>query len=322
MTFEMEKEKAITQDEIAAAFSFTVFDSEAQKLKFEDIFTGWKELRKNESRSSYTSSDRSSATTAPATRQKKKVLIIFIRHFFCGNCQEYLRELAAHPLMRPENLEQENLQISIVGCGTPSLIASYRAITNIPESWLVYADPSTELYKLLGMHRTLSMGTRRPQYIRRSLTGNMLRSVWQGVKRIREGDVLEAGSWDVNGGEFLFEQVDDGSDWKISWCYKMTNSRDHTEAQDLLRAIGLTTKPEAGAVPPRLTQHQRTKSSPMVLENLVTTNSKDKLDPLSQVKRTDSFRRSLSLRRQSWMNKNGGLGRVISLRAPRQAIAA
>lgn len=312
----MGEEKLISQAEMAAILDHTVRDSEQWRLKFRDVFMG------REKPGSITSSERSSTECNSQKEQSHRVLVIFIRHFFCGNCQEYLRELAAHPSLNSANLEQHNLRVTIIGCGLPSLIASYRTMTGIPDSWQVYADPSTELYRSLGMHRTLSMGTRRPQYIRRSLTGNMLRSVWQGVRRIPEGDVLGAGSWDVNGGEFLFEHAEQEDSWKISWCHKMTNSRDHTEVEDLVSIAGLKSESKSDTIPPKLTQHHRTKSSPMVLENRQPNGSTEKLDPVLQVKRQDSFRRSLSLRRQSWMGKNGGLGRVMSLRAPRQAIAA
>lgn len=317
----MVEEKTSTRAEVDAAFIHTVYDSRGQKLKFRDAFTLDTALSKTLSQNSFTSCSSKSSKNGQLEflrEPRSRVLALFVRHFFCGNCQEYLRELVAHPSMSAANLEQQNMRIVIIGCGAPSLITSYRTICNIPASWQVFADPPTETYKTLGMHRTLSMGTRRPQYIRRSLTGNALRSIWQGVRRIPEGDVLEAGSWDINGGEFLFEQMDEENGWEVSWCHRMTNSRDHTEVEDLLTAVGLGPK----AAPATLAKHSRTISSPMVLQNCEDTGPCEKLDPVSQLKRTNSFRRSLSLRRQSWMGKNGGLGRVMSLRAPRQAMAA
>ena len=102
---------------------------------------------------------------------EKRILIIFIRHFFCGNCQEYVRRLSAtdspfHPSHKSTattwtiNFSKPATRILptviVIGPGQPSLIASYKALTQCPFD--IYADPSTRLYSLLGMHRTLSIG--------------------------------------------------------------------------------------------------------------------------------------------------------------------
>ncbi|KAF2451875.1 hypothetical protein P171DRAFT_426312 [Karstenula rhodostoma CBS 690.94] len=67
-------------------------------------------------------------------------LIIFIRHFFCGNCQEYLRELSAS--ITPESLLAlpEPTFITVVGCGRPELIDMYAQTTQCP--FPIYADPT------------------------------------------------------------------------------------------------------------------------------------------------------------------------------------
>ena len=55
---------------------------------------------------------------------------------------------------------------------------------------------------------------------------------------------MQAGDLSVNGGEFLFWR--DGpigpkvsGEWKVGWCHRMRNSRDHTEVEELKRHIGL-----------------------------------------------------------------------------------
>ncbi|KAJ9624621.1 hypothetical protein H2204_010803, partial [Knufia peltigerae] len=158
--------------------------------------------------------DDKAATTA------NNVLVVFIRHFFCGNCQEYIRRLSSpaspfHPTRRRVHLDFSKPSthpppsVVVIGPGSPSLLSSYAALTQC--AYPVYADPSTQLYDMLGMHKTLSMGGKQPEYIQHNLVSGAVKSAWQIVKRVGNGDALDGGDWYVNGGEFLFVYRDGGS---------------------------------------------------------------------------------------------------------------
>lgn len=135
----------------------------------------------------------------------RRVLIIFVRHFFCGNCQEYLRSLSAS--ITAESLLQLPIPtfIAVVGCGDPALIDMYASETACP--FPIYADPTRKLYQELGMIKTLALGAR-PAYMNKSILKSSLDSIVQGVKQIKNGLVLKAGDQRQIGGEFLFEPVD------------------------------------------------------------------------------------------------------------------
>ncbi|KIW67947.1 hypothetical protein PV04_03926 [Phialophora macrospora] len=233
---------------LKAAFEHDIYSSSGNPLKFGSLFYD--------------------CDVYPA---EKKILLIFIRHFFCGNCQEYVRRLSAadspfHPSLKststtwttnfskPANRTLPS--VIIIGPGQPSLISSYKSLTQCPFD--IYADPSTQLYNILGMHRTLAMGNKAPGYIEHSLLGGAVKSAWQIVRRFGSGDAMAGGDWDVNGGEFLFtrpgtrsrsgsrspsrsrsrsmsasSQASSNLDWTVTWCHRMINSRDHTELIDL-----------------------------------------------------------------------------------------
>lgn len=93
----------------------------------------------------------------------------------------------------------------------------------------IYADPSRKIFDLLGMTKTLALGSK-PGYMRRSLLVNSLLSILQGIKSgsaaMKGGDIKQVG------GEFLF---DDG---KVVWCHRMKNTRDHTEVPELKHVLG------------------------------------------------------------------------------------
>ncbi|KAL9108208.1 MAG: hypothetical protein Q9227_006945 [Pyrenula ochraceoflavens] len=166
---------------------------------------------------------------------KKRVMLIFIRHFFCGNCQEYIRRLSAD--LPPSSLPS-NTTIRIIGCGSSTLIPQYISLTSCP--YPIHADPSKRLYSLLGMTKTLSLGKRDPAYIQHSLLTGVWQSVVQGIKRVGEGDVLKAGDMRQVGGEFLLETDERAGKEKFVWCHRMRNTRDHAEIEELKDVLGLS----------------------------------------------------------------------------------
>jgi hypothetical protein len=158
-------------------------------------------------------------------------LIIFIRHFFCGNCQEYLRELSAS--ITPDSLLAlpEPTFITVVGCGRPELIDMYAQTTKCP--FPIYADPTRKLYDLLSMTRTWEMG-KKPEYIQSNMLFTSVQSIVQSLKT--GSNALKGGDFKQVGGEFLF---DDG---KCVWAHRMKHTRDHVEVSDVRQLLGLETK--------------------------------------------------------------------------------
>ncbi|KAI5860198.1 hypothetical protein GGS23DRAFT_239143 [Durotheca rogersii] len=201
----------------------------------------------------------------------RRVLIVFIRHFFCGNCQEYLRTLSAS--ITPDALLQLPIStfIAVVGCGAPELINSYIQETGCP--FPVYADPTCRLYAELGMVRTLALGSR-PAYMQgKSIAHTVVSGVVQGLKQVKSGLVMKMGDQRQVGGEFLFEPAaltldtpistprseeekklelfyDDGNrdndhesqnieEKRVTWCHRMKTTRDHAEIPELMEVLGL-----------------------------------------------------------------------------------
>ncbi|KAI1851046.1 hypothetical protein JX266_003711 [Neoarthrinium moseri] len=200
----------------------------------------------------------------------RRVLIIFVRHFFCGNCQEYLRTLSA--AITPEALLSLPVptSIAVIGCGNHKLIKSYLEETGCP--FPVYADNTQHLYRELGMLRTLAAGARPAYMARKSMAQTVVSGITQALRQVKSGLVLQMGDQKQVGGEFLFEpaslsldtpiatpqderaapaplDLDDranghdsekSEDKKITWCHRMRNTRDHVEIPELKDVLGLT----------------------------------------------------------------------------------
>ncbi|KAK3996762.1 thioredoxin-like protein AAED1 [Cladorrhinum sp. PSN332] len=136
----------------------------------------------------------------------RRVLVIFVRHFYCGNCQQYLSLLAK--ALPPQLLLGLPIPtfIVVIGCGDPGLIDMYISETNCP--FPVYSDPTRKLYEELRMIRSLAMG-QRPAYMQTHIIKSSVTSVVQGLKQLKSGLALKGGDQRQIGGEFLFEPIEE-----------------------------------------------------------------------------------------------------------------
>jgi hypothetical protein len=94
----------------------------------------------------------------------------------------------------------------------------------------IYADPTRKLYDLLGMTRTLQLGSK-PEYMHSNMLINSVQSIFQSLGTGK--NALKGGDMKQVGGEFLFE------DGKCTWVHRMRTTRDHAEVSDLRSLLGL-----------------------------------------------------------------------------------
>ena len=194
-------QKLPTRKQIGAVAALPVLDADHKSIPFKSLYEG-----------------------------KNRVLIIFVRHFFCGQCQEFLRTLSDS--VTPENLLSlpTPTELIVIGCGQPELISYYKEQTHC--KFPLYADPTRALYTKLGMARTMEPGNK-PEYIRKSFMGVAFSSFMQAVTAGR--NTLKGGDFWQVGGEFLFENE------AVTKCHRMSTTRDHIEMDELKAWLGLTT---------------------------------------------------------------------------------
>ncbi|KAI9374454.1 AhpC/TSA antioxidant enzyme-domain-containing protein [Aspergillus egyptiacus] len=202
----MSTKRSLRNDELSSAETLqkaarhTVFDREGRELPFETLYSG--------------------------PNAAHRTLIVFVRHFFCGSCQEYLRTMKE--TITPDYLSclPVSTSVAVVGCGESGLIDHYARETGCP--YPIYCDPSRKLYDDLGMINTWEIGSS-PAYVRKSLTRIILDSLWQMVKLLPSGLVLSGGPGAQVGGEFLFERSGHGGQTRVTWCHRMERAWGHTE---------------------------------------------------------------------------------------------
>ncbi|KIM57773.1 hypothetical protein SCLCIDRAFT_1120718 [Scleroderma citrinum Foug A] len=153
--------------------------------------------------------------------KKQPAVVVFIRHFFCGSCQDAL--------------SKANRQIIIIGCGSYEPIDNYKEITSC--AFPIYTDPKRELYHALGMvtetlARTPASEERR-SYLGKGILANVLSSIWSGPLKNplligKQGNISQLG------GEFVFD-----SDLTCTFVHRMKHTEDHAEISELLQVAGI-----------------------------------------------------------------------------------
>ena len=145
-------------------------------------------------------------------------------------CQAYIKALVSEINMQTYFTMPIPTSIIVIGCGSPALIPHYKAVTGCP--FPIFADPSRELFKNLGMRITFdALGKKRPEYMKDisplkwvhgQVKGQMKVS---GLKKFKGGNPLQIG------GEFLFQEG------RVTWCHRMKNFRNHAEVDTIKRIL-------------------------------------------------------------------------------------
>lgn len=173
----------------------------------------------------------------PAYTPHQRQLIVFVRHFYCGACQAYLQALTDGISMREYFSIPTPTSIIVIGCGQPDIIKHYKTFTNNCP-FPIFADPSRQLFKKLGMHLSLNIGSSRPEYMKDISPLAWMKGQHTTIKKslkeedgIRKRDVLRGGNPMQIGGEFLFDEG------QVVWCHRMKHYRNHAEVKVLRRLL-------------------------------------------------------------------------------------
>ncbi|KAK2007303.1 hypothetical protein LZ32DRAFT_593996 [Colletotrichum eremochloae] len=163
-----------------------------------------------------------------------RVVIVFIRHFYCGACQAYTESVST--TMTPEILSSSHMPTTFVfiGCGGHELIDDYAQVTNC--RYPIYTDPTGKLFDTLGMVRTMAAGGRTVYSPKRWLS-HAIKGMYDLLVDLPSGKAMKSGDPMQVGGEFVFEECK--GEKIVTWCHRMRNQRDHTEVADLCRVLGL-----------------------------------------------------------------------------------
>ncbi|WWC61221.1 uncharacterized protein I303_103801 [Kwoniella dejecticola CBS 10117] len=207
----MDSKRPLTPEEIHQALAVEILDQDGTKTTLGDLIKG------------------------------KKVILIFIRHFWCTNCQVYTYQFGKS--IPPSSLPS-GVEAYIIGCGSSAPIPTY--IQNTQSPYPVYTCPSLDLHRIFDFTRTLKgppspSSSRADDQDRKTYldgVGGGTKRTWLAIKQNLFTNPLHGsdkvrGPSDQNGGEVVFEQ-----DGTCSYIHRMQNVVDHTELKDLAEIIG------------------------------------------------------------------------------------
>ncbi|ORX39765.1 hypothetical protein BD324DRAFT_648394 [Kockovaella imperatae] len=178
-------------------------------------------------------------TTFGELTRGKRVVVIFIRHWWCIVCQTYIKRLAAQ--IPPSNLP-EGTSVIVIGCGGYAPIKAYKSGSS--DIYPIYANPSLSLYKLFDFTAKLKPEDPDNPKEYTSDLGSSVQRVFTGLKvALKRIDHLNShGPIAQNGGEVVLE-----ADERCSFFHRMQNTADHTDLIHLAKAIGAEYNPPSAA---------------------------------------------------------------------------
>ncbi|KAL1674893.1 AhpC/TSA antioxidant enzyme-domain-containing protein [Schizophyllum commune] len=188
---------------LASAAELDVYDAQGKKVKFGSIYA------------------------------EIKTVVVFIRHFLCGNCQAYVTALAQ--AVSPDALKTANVQLAVVGCGDAGFIREYAEKTDFQGA--MYADPDRKVFRALGMNVETLDRTPAGQEPKKYLPqGNIVTRAVGGIAQAFKNPSLlgKQGKISQLGGEFVL-----GPGNVCTFASRMKHTEDHVEVDELLKHAGI-----------------------------------------------------------------------------------
>lgn len=110
-----------SRDVLPSLSTFTPFTlySSASSFPFSSLFS-------SSSSSDSTSADSPETSSSKSTRQDVFKVVIFIRHFFCGACQDYIESFSKNERVL-QGLKEKNARVVVVGHGEKDRIEEYKS---------------------------------------------------------------------------------------------------------------------------------------------------------------------------------------------------
>ena len=158
---------------------------------------------------------------------QRTVIIVFVRHFLCIDCQDYFRDVWA-AFTRTDYAER-HVQLVVIGCGTPKLARSLAEDLGAygHPAFAIYTDPERAAYSALGLVYANQFE------VGRCLRG-MVRTAYDML--IKCWCICHSGDTRQNGGVFV---LDKGTGARL-YAHVDQQPNDHAPVGQVMKAAGLT----------------------------------------------------------------------------------
>lgn len=179
----------------------------------------------------------------------QRTIVIFIRHFWCPLCQDYIACLTSlvdrtRLCQIKDPLTNQAVDLVVLSNGSHTLIQKYKQIFGM--DYQMYTDPNCAVYDALGMSKTYELACTptaakppkpaRSPYVRRGPIGGLTMVV---LRALRVGMPVWERGGDMRqlGGEFVF-----GPGLRCTYAHRMQTPQGHSSILDILDAAGTAFK--------------------------------------------------------------------------------
>ncbi|XP_031510739.1 peroxiredoxin-like 2C [Papio anubis] len=109
--------------------------------------------------------------------RERRAVVVFVRHFLCYICKEYVEDLAKIP---KSFLQEANVTLIVIGQSSYHHIEPFCRLTGYSHE--IYVDPEREIYKRLGMKRGEEIASSgQSPHVKSNLLSGSLQSLWRAV---------------------------------------------------------------------------------------------------------------------------------------------
>ncbi|XP_075266940.1 peroxiredoxin-like 2C [Opisthocomus hoazin] len=160
---------------------------------------------------------------------EQRAIVVFVRHFLCYTCKEYVEDLARVP---KAFLQEANVRLIVIGQASYHHIKPFCRLTGYTHE--MYVDPQREIYKTLGMKRgeANNVSVRSPHVKSNTLLGSM-KSMWRAMT----GPAFDfQGDPGQQGGALIL-----GPGNKVHFLHLDKNRLDHVPINTVLQLAGVKT---------------------------------------------------------------------------------
>jgi peroxiredoxin len=154
---------------------------------------------------------------------ERPAVLVFVRHFGCVFC----RELAVEIHKKRRKFEKADVEVAVIGHGTPAHAADFRKVQNVDLRLLV--DPDRKVYELAGTKVATLRELIGPRQLLRGLRATVMSRVKQGSIAVHQGRII--GHAAQLGGVLVI--APDGS---VRYAYLSEESGDNPPVQEVLAA--------------------------------------------------------------------------------------
>jgi peroxiredoxin len=154
---------------------------------------------------------------------ERPAVLVFVRHFGCVFC----RQMAVEIHRARHKFEEADVQLAVIGHGTPAHARDFRRLQNVDLPLLV--DPDRRVYELAGAKVATLPELIGPRQIMRALRATIVSRLRQGSIAVHQGKII--GHAAQLGGVLVI--APDGS---VRYAYLSEESGDNPPASEVLAA--------------------------------------------------------------------------------------